>query len=82
MVFALRKTGSGFPDHPSSKCVQRLQSRWPVKGGRVGRNSFENEWNMREPTRPGEHKEASAWTTGATYVFFFKSQPVFINVAI
>lgn len=24
-------------DRPSSKCVQRLQLRWPVKDGRVGR---------------------------------------------
>ena len=23
-------------DHPSSKCVQRLQLRWPVRSGRVG----------------------------------------------
>jgi len=25
-----------FSDRPSSKCVQRLQLRWPVKDGRVG----------------------------------------------
>lgn len=63
------RPGVWLSDRPSSKYVQRLQLRWPVKGGRVGGTHSRGRVEYERPTGVGEQKRCTLCPVGCGHLF-------------